>query len=136
MELDKEEESPQDNRNGEAPEPPQAATAAPPQSAGPPAESRPEAAAEPPPEPMEEPQAEPPGNGLDQGDASAEPGPGEADGAEPPPEPPINENPLTELANTAEGCWKITKDGQKTTLTEAEWKRELTRLYSREKVTQ
>jgi len=40
------------------------------------------------------------------------------------------ENRVTELANTTDGCWKVLADGSRVELTDSEWRKELTRLLA------
>jgi hypothetical protein len=40
------------------------------------------------------------------------------------------ENPVTELANSGDGCWKVLADGTRVELTDSEWRKELTRLLA------
>lgn len=40
------------------------------------------------------------------------------------------ENPVTELANSRDGCWKVLADGTRVELTDSEWRKELTRLLA------
>lgn len=70
--------------------------------------------------------------GVDENDAGAEHAPaheagggGEREGEQPP------IVAVTELGNTADGCWKVLRDGERIVLTDQEWRVELARLLAR-----
>ena len=70
----------------------------------------------------DEPSGSQPSLDLDQDPQSAERETAEHAGEE--------ENPVTELINTNEGCWKVLADGSRVELTDSEWRKELTRLLA------
>ena len=39
-------------------------------------------------------------------------------------------NPVMELGNTQDGCWKVLGDGERVEISDEEWRKELTRLLA------
>ncbi len=50
--------------------------------------------------------------------------------AQPAEDPPVPANSVTELVNTAGGCWKVLADGQRVELSDKDWRKELARLLA------